>query len=146
MKNRLRNCCFALLAASTLVASSPVRADDLRGAQTFLCAAREVFACVAGDRCDRIEPEVLNIPDFLIVDLASKELRTTAASAENRVSPIASVTRESGLLFLQGTDNGRAWSFLVQEATGALTASVAREALSVSAFGVCTPTREGAQR
>jgi hypothetical protein len=130
----------AVLSAFLLLCSVPAVADDLTGAQSFLCATREIFACAPGENCKAVDPAELNVPDFLVVDLAGRQLRTTAASGENRTSAIQQLSRDAGLLFLQGVDNGRAWSFLIDEESGSLTASVAREALSVSAFGVCTPT------
>ena len=138
MKNRNGFRRGALLAA-LLLPISPVLADDLTGAQTLICAAREIHACTAGAGCAKVDPADLNVPDFLVVDLAARQLRTTPASGENRTSAIQLISRDSGLLFLQGVDNGRAWSFLIDEEGGSLTVSVARETLSVSAFGTCTP-------
>jgi hypothetical protein len=132
-----------LLLAALLVAADPLLADEVAGAPSLLCAARQVFACAPGVDCSALDPGSLNIPDFVVVDLVEKQLRTTGASGENRTSAIQQVTRAEGLLFLQGVDTGRAWSFLIVEETGALTASVAREALSVSVFGVCTPAPMG---
>jgi hypothetical protein len=40
---------------------------------------------------------------------------------------------------LQGYENGRAFSFMIDEATGDVTAAVARETVAVSVFGACTP-------
>ena len=142
MKRR-NNPARGLLLAAFLVSSAPLLADNLAGSQTFLCAAREVFACSPGDSCSALDPADLNVPDFLLVDLAAKQLRTTAASGENRATAILQMSRDQGLLFLQGIDMGRAWSFLIIEETGDLTASVARENLSVSVFGVCTPATGG---
>ena len=46
--------------------------------------------------------------------------------------------RQDGVLFIQGIESGRAFSFVVEELTGILTASVARDGVSVSVFGACT--------
>jgi hypothetical protein len=129
---------LTLLAAA--LAAVPALGDDVAGAQTLLCATREVFACAPGGDCRRVDPSEIKVPDFVEVDLTAKQLRTTAASGEARSTAIRLVERQEGLLFLQGLENGRAWSFLVVEDTGQLTAVVAREELSVSVFGACTPT------
>lgn len=133
----------AALVSSLLHPAAPALADDLSGAQTLICAAREIQACRTPEGCAAVDPADLNVPDFLIVDLAAKQLRTTPASGENRISAIQVISRDAGLLFLQGVDNGRAWSFLIDEEHGSLTVSVAREGLSVTAFGVCTPLPAG---
>jgi hypothetical protein len=44
------------------------------------------------------------------------------------------------MLFLQGIEKGRAFSFEIEEETGYLSVAVAREGLVVAVFGVCTPT------
>jgi hypothetical protein len=80
-----------------------------------------------------------DIPDFIEVDLDAGLLKTTAASHENRQTPILHVTREDGLIVLQGLEMGRAYSFNIDEATGVLTASAVRSGAFSGAFGVCTP-------
>jgi hypothetical protein len=117
----------------------PAGADDLTGRDAFLCAVLEVSRCVPGDGCSQVELAELNIPDFVEIDLAAKVVRTTAASGENRATPILGVVREAGSVFLQGVEKGRAWSFVLDEASGSLTAAVARDGFSVTAFAACTP-------
>lgn len=67
-------------------------------------------------------------------------LATTKASMENRSTPIESMNRADGLLYFQGVEQGRAFSFVVHEQTGHLTVAVSRDGLSVSVFGACTDT------
>jgi hypothetical protein len=73
------------------------------------------------------------------VDLGSKTLSTTEASGESRSTPIKSVEREEGLIFLQGIEKGRAFSFVIAEEDGMASVAVARDGLSVAVFGACTP-------
>jgi len=119
--------------------SMPVRGDDLTGRDAFLCAVLEVSRCTPGDGCADVTLAELNIPDFVEIDLTAKVVRTTAASGENRATPIVGVVREEGSIFLQGVEKGRAWSFVLDEESGSLTAAVARDGLSVTAFAACTP-------
>ena len=77
-------------------------------------------------------------PDFVIVDIRAKLLSTTKASEENRTTAIASVSRADGAIHLQGIDLGRAFSLMIDEATGRLTGAVARDGVTVSVFGACT--------
>ena len=125
-------CLASLLAA-------PLAGDGLGGRDAFLCAVLEVSRCVPEEGCAQAALADLNIPDFVEIDLAAKLVRTTAASGENRVTPILGVARQEGLIFLQGVEKGRGWSFVLDEESGRLTAAVAREELSVNAFAVCTP-------
>ena len=73
------------------------------------------------------------------MDLAAKTLSTTAASGENRSTPIKNLEREEGMIILQGYENGRAFSFVIAEEDGMASIAVARDGLSVAVFGACTP-------
>jgi len=114
-------------------------ADDLTGQQSFLCTPAQVAVCGDSGECAKDMPWDLNIPQFIQVDLAAKKLSTTPASGENRSTPILSLTRENGEIYLQGVEMGRAFSFVIVEKTGMLSAAVARAGIAVSAFGACTP-------
>jgi hypothetical protein len=84
-------------------------------------------------------PWNLNIPQFIQVNLKDKTLSTTKASGENRSTPIRNLVREEGKIFLQGVELGRAFSFVIDEKSGMLSVAVAREGITVSVFGACTP-------
>jgi hypothetical protein len=47
--------------------------------------------------------------------------------------------REEGKIFLQGIEKGRAFSFVIEEPSGEASIAVARQGLTVSVFGACTP-------
>jgi hypothetical protein len=122
-----------------VLAAMPAAADDLSKADRFLCAGEEVTACTIDGECQSGSPAQFNVPHFIVVDLEDEKLSTTEASGENRHTPILHVTREDGLIVLQGLEMERAFSFNIDEATGEMTAAVAHPGLFVGAFGVCTP-------
>ena len=122
-----------------MFAAMPVAADDLTGADRFLCAPGEVTVCAMDGECTSGPPWEFNVPDFIEVDLEAGLLKTTEASEENRQTPITRIIREDGLIVLQGLEMGRAFSFNIEEASGTMTAVAARNGLFVGAFGVCTP-------
>ena len=76
---------------------------------------------------------------FIEIDLQTKRVSTTAASGENRATTASSLEREDGQTVLQGVENGRAFSLVINQETGVLSAAVAREGITVSVFGACTP-------
>jgi len=129
--------CLAL--AGSLAWAGPAPADDLKGAERLLCVTIEVTACGQESPCEEVSPEELNVPRFLEVDLAHRLLSTTPASGENRQTRFEQLRREDGMIVLQGVEGGRAFSIMISEASGKLTASVARESLGVVVFGACTP-------
>jgi hypothetical protein len=117
------------------------QADDLTGANRFLCAATQVTRCFGRGDCESGPPWKWNMPSFIQVDLGKKTLSTPASSVEQRRSPITHLTRDDeGQIFLQGTENGRAFSMVIVEETGLLSMAVALDGITVSVFGACTPT------
>jgi hypothetical protein len=132
-----RACGVMMLLAWT--AAVPVAADDLDGAERLLCTAMVATRCQSDGECTTAPPSTWNIPAFIEVDLERKQLSTTAASGLNRSTAIRHVERDGGMIFVQGVEGGRAFSFAITEATGASTYSVAAEGLTVGGFGACTP-------
>jgi hypothetical protein len=119
-------------------------ADDLTGASRLLCTSVQATSCNDdGGDCVTDVPWVFNVPQFIEVDLGQKMLRTTKASDDARQSPINSMTRADGMIVLQGLELGRAFSFVINEKTGRLSAAVARDGITVAVFGACTPLSSG---
>jgi len=48
------------------------------------------------------------------------------------------MSRTDGKIFLQGVENGRAFSFVINEITGSLTVALSRDGVAVAVFGSCT--------
>jgi hypothetical protein len=122
-----------------LVIPSAGSADDVRGQDAILCTAVSAMLCGQDGDCLVEQPWMLNIPQFVEVNLKDKLLSTTKASGENRSTPLRTIQRENGLLILQGAEQGRAFSFVITEETGMLSVAVAREDKTVTVFGACTP-------
>ena len=127
------------VAAVLVLAAGVASADDLTGASRFLCASVRATWCEEGGECAAEVPWNLNIPAFFEVDLDAKRLSTTVASGENRATPIAHMTRENGVIVLQGFEMGRAFSFVINEETGRVAVAVASEGRATAVFGACTP-------
>jgi len=132
---------LVLLAAAA--GTAPAVADDLTGADTFLCASVQATLCTLDEECAIAMPAYWNIPAFIEVDLQRKELRTTKASGEARTTPIKHLERADGLIVLQGAEAGRAFSFVITEGTGEASVAVARDGVTVGVFGSCTPMPSG---
>ena len=123
---------------ATVMAGGAAHADNVTGAQQLLCTAVQATGCFEDGDCFQDLPWNLNVPQFIQVDLAAKRLSTTKASGENRSTPIEYLKRADGLIVLQGFEQGRAFSFVISEATGMLSVAVAREGRAVVVFGACT--------
>jgi hypothetical protein len=129
-----------------LLAAAPLAADDVRGAERMLCATTSVTACLEGEDCYKVNPSELNLPDFIEVDLKARRLKATLASGQNRSTEIKNLHREGGTVILQGFENGRAFSFLIDELLGTASIAVAREGIAIAGFAACTPMLAGEPR
>jgi hypothetical protein len=121
-----------------LMLASPVTGDVLKDVDRVLCVPGPVSHCVADGNCNSELPENESIPNFIEVDLKRKTLATTKASGEGRSTPIQSQSRASGYIYLQGVENGRAYSMVISESTGNLTFVIATDGETAAMFGDCT--------
>ena len=126
-------------ASVLLLAGANVRADDLTGEKKFICSVTSAVICWDDGTCDTGTPVELNLPQFIELDLNEKRLSTTKASGLNRSTPIASIQRDGDTIILQGFENGRAFSYVIDEKTGESSATITAIGRNVSAFGACTP-------
>ena len=128
------------IAVAGMVIGGLVQADSLEDVDRMVCAAAQVQICIESDTCYSATAAELDVPEFVVIDIRKKVISTTRASNLNRSTSLKSVEKSDGLIYLQGMEGGRAFSFVIDEASGHMTVSVARDGLSVSVFGACTDT------
>ena len=128
----------SVVASVGLLASGAALADNLEGADRLLCAPEQIMICVEEADCYPAHGSELGVPDFVIVDLKNKKMQTTKSSQQTRTTAFSSVSRSDGKIFLQGVENGRAFSFVINEITGSLTVALSRDGVAVAVFGSCT--------
>jgi hypothetical protein len=121
-----------------MLAASPALADDLTGSRTLLCTTVQTTVCLDEGECITGPPWRWNIPQFIIVDLEQKQLRTTKASGEDRTTPIKNMVHDDGQIVLQGVELQRAFSFVIHESSGEVSIAVALDGVAIAAFGACT--------
>ena len=121
-----------------LLLAGTAYADPLTGVNKFVCAASQVQICLEGDTCYSASPWELDVPEFVVIDLKKKSISTTKSSGDDRSTTFNNSVRSDGNIFLQGLEAGRAFSFVIDEATGYMSVAVARDGMVVSVFGACT--------
>jgi len=129
------------LGLAALLAVWPLYADDLTGADAILCSAVEATQCSADGECSSGPPWNWQFPQFLEIDLKKGVIATTQASGENRSTPIRNTERSDGKIFLQGVQQGRAFSFVISEQTGMASAAIAGDGMTITVFAACTPMK-----
>lgn len=127
-----------IAATTALLIFGAAAAENVEDSDRLLCAAGKVMICVEDGECFATSALETGVPQFVIVDTKAKTVSTTKASGENRSSPVENISRFGGRIFLQGIENDRAFSFVIEEDSGLLTATIARDGVSVSVFGACT--------
>ncbi len=130
-----------VIAITGLLTVGLALAENLEGVDKMVCAPVQVQICIEHDQCYPASPSELGVPEFVVIDIRKKTISTTKASNLNRSTPFTSVERSDGLIYLQGIEGGRAFSFVIHEASGRMTVAVSRDGLSVSVFGSCTDTK-----
>ena len=123
-----------------MLAGGLVQADNLEGVNEIICAAAQVQICIENDTCYAATPFELDVPNFVVIDISKKTVSTTKGSNLNRSTKFSSVIKDDELIYLQGIEGGRAFSFVIDEVSGRMSVAVSRDGLSVSVFGACTDT------
>ena len=126
----------ALLA---LLPTAPASSDDVTGADQLLCTTVRATECYADGSCLPGNPEEWGSPRFVEVDFKEKMLRTTKASGEDRSTPMKSIEREGDRIFIQGVQNSRAFSIVLDQDSGSTSAAIVLEGHLLALFGYCTP-------
>ena len=126
------------IATAMLAITTSASAENVQGVDKMICAASQAQICLETGQCYAATPWELAVPDFILVDTKKRTVSTTEASGANRSTEFTHLKREDGLISLQGVEGGRAFSFVIEELTGRLTAAIARDGLTVTVFGACT--------
>ena len=109
---------LALLALATGAA----RAEGLDASKPLTCSIAEVAECDGVAACSDVTLEQVDLPPVWRVDFAAKQL---ASADGKRTSPIGALETLDTALVLQGQQNGRGWTLVVERATGHLSVSAA---------------------
>ena len=97
-------------------------AEGLDATKPMTCALAEVAECDEMAHCSEVTLEQIDLPGGWRVDFAAKQL---VSMDGQRKSPISAVEALETVLVLQGLQNGRGWTMVVERATGHLTATLA---------------------
>ncbi len=131
MRNLVVTAGIALLSTAAL-------SDDVSDTSRLLCSQGQVMVCLHTADCAVVAPALVESPQFVVIDTRRKTVSTTKASGDDRSSEISNLTRKGGLIMAQGKHDERAFSFVIDEATGTFTGSVASDGYTINAFGFCT--------
>ncbi len=130
--------CFALVALVVL-ASTPLVAESIVGADKFICAIVVQEVCASDEPCTHGGPTWdTKIPEFLEFDMKQRTVGTTQAGGQGRSSKV-DLRRDEGLIIMQAYELGKAFSFVINESTGIATGSITADGEVITVFAACTP-------
>jgi len=126
--------CFVVTAACACILAAPAaRAGDFDGSKGLICAPVEVHECVAGGKCLEGTTREIGTPTFLRIDFANRLI-----VGPQRQTPFRYTEKGDGHMMLLGTELGFAWTLVLTQDSGDMTATLAdRDGVFVM-FGSCT--------
>jgi hypothetical protein len=129
---------YAGLVVALLVAPMGVSlATDFDGSEKLRCVPTDASECLGAGECKRVTVEEINIPRWITVDFKKKKLSGTDSDGEQETTAIENVRAADGQTILQGAENGRAWSIVIDQMTGDMTVAIAGDETGFVLFGVC---------
>ncbi len=124
--------------AAAGLASGSVYAFDTD--KIILCATTEVQDCLATQGCEQVQPEDVDVPTFMRLNLKKNRIEVGDQSAE-----IERSEEVENRLIMQGAEDGSenrpdgvGWTLSVSKDTGRFVATLATEQAGLVLFGACT--------
>jgi len=114
-----------------------IAAADFDGSKPLFCATIETLECGSGIECQWGTAQSINLPQFLKIDFKEKKISGTRESGEVLTTEIENMERSDSKLVLQGTQNNKGWSMLINEVTGKMTITVTDDQVGFMVFGAC---------
>lgn len=123
--------------AAAMLLGSAVIADDLANAERLICSTGSVLLCYEEGECASVIPFDVAMPDFVLIDVDARTISSAGAAHKNRSTPIGQLTRDDGVIYVQGKELGRAFSVVIDELTGRMSSAIAGDGLTITTFGAC---------
>ena len=119
-----------------LVPSLSLAADQGKSSE-ILCSVVNVKECGSFGDCLDSSAREINIPQFLKIDLAARTMADGSIKDGARKSSIRTMIRENGKIILQGSENGRGFTMIIDEMSGDFSATISEDNFGFIIFGAC---------
>ena len=124
----------ALAFGVSLGIASAAFGADFDGKHELVCSAGEAAECDTSALCEKVAAGDIDLPGELHVDFKKKLVRSADGQ---RSSPIHAVEASDAALIVQGSQNGRGWSMVIERASGKLTGTIAEVEGAIVLSGSC---------
>jgi hypothetical protein len=125
---------FPLVLGAVALLSANAWAEPLDASQPLTCDLAQVAQCDGEAKCKAVTFEQIDLPPVIRVDFAESQIESEQGE---RRSPIASVETRDAELLLQGHQDGRGWTLVIERATGAMSAALADAEGGIVVTGAC---------
>jgi hypothetical protein len=127
-----------ILLSSMFTMSYQFASADFDSSKPLLCAVIETIECDAGKGCSETTVEIMNIPQFIWIDMEKSKISGKVEGGKQEDTVIKNFEQVDGKLIMQGGEGGRGWSMVIQESTGKLSATISGDQAGFVIFGACT--------
>ena len=104
---------------------------------SLLCSVINAAEFSLEEGCFEGTAASFDLPQFIRLDLKNNIISEVGESTKKRTSKIINLKRIDTRLILQGIENGRSWSVLVEEKTAQMSATVSDEGIGFVVLGYC---------
>lgn len=126
----------ATLVLSLLVSLGTGASADLSESKRIRCNLAASSQCDTDARCIDVTLDQINLGEVLRIDLENAEL---TVATDDRTSPIGSVETLDTVVVLQGHQNARGWTIVIDRQSGFLSAALADSEGGFVITGTCKP-------
>ena len=123
-----------VLGVALLAFAADVRAQGVDGTRPLVCDLAAAAQCEGEAACIEVTLEQINLPPVVRVDFEDRRLTEPAGE---RDSPISAVEILDAVVVLQGHQNGRGWTMVVERDSGHLSATVTDDEGAFVLAGAC---------
>ena len=127
-----------VLVAMGVVSPSTARSAGLHGSAPMLCAMIGATECDRVGGCEPVDLASAGLPPFIRVTVGQKLLEATDGSGRKSAIGSATLLKDQERLVVQGVDGGRAWSAVIGQRAGELTATIVDHDGGFVVSGACT--------
>ena len=111
---------------------------ELDGSAPILCAVMGITECDRWGMCEAVDGSSMGVPPFLRVNVGGKTLEAIDGSGRKAAIHSSMVVKERARLLVHGGEAGRAWSAVIDQRTGEMTAAVTDHDGGFLIAGACT--------
>lgn len=126
-----------LITIAFLLPTHPAVAE-IDTSSPLLCSVINAAEYTLDEGCFEGTAESFDLPQFVKIDFSNNLISEVGANSRGRKSRILNFKNIENTFMLQGIENERSWSVIVEGDTGKMSATVSEARAGFVIFGACT--------